>query len=94
MSYPKETVEVVKGFLALSVVLAEQFKDGVQATDLAPILAKLQSEPLASKLKDAYNGVDKIKDEFKGFSVVDALTIIPDLMPDVLALVAAVHKAP
>ena len=32
MAYPKEGVEALKGLLALTAVLAEHFKDGVQAT--------------------------------------------------------------
>jgi hypothetical protein len=92
MSYPKETVEVVEGLLELAAVLAVQFKDGVQVADIGPILAKLQTEPCATALKEAYNGIDKVPAEIKEVKVVDAVALIAQLTPKIMALVQAVQK--
>ena len=92
MAYPKEGVEALKGLLALTAVLAEHFKDGVQATDLAPVLAKLQSEPLKTMLVEAYNGADKVPQELQNVETMDILMILPQIVPDLIKLMEALKK--
>ncbi len=88
----KETKEALVGFIKLAAMLATEFKDGVQATDIAPIVVKMQSEPLKSALLDAYNGIDDVPSELKDLSLVEALSLVPELIDAVGELVKAVKK--
>jgi hypothetical protein len=93
MSDVKETKELVVGLLKLSALLAEAFKDGVQAQDAVAIWAKIQSdEALKAALVEAYNGADKVKEELKDISVAEALEIVAVCIPEIKALIEAVAK--
>jgi hypothetical protein len=89
---PKETVEAVKGFIKLSAILAEVFKDGVQASDLAPILVKLQDPAVAAVLQEAYNGIDKVPSELKEVSAVEAIEALAQCAPEMIDLLKAIKK--
>jgi hypothetical protein len=88
----KETKEALVGFIKLAAMLATEFKDGVQATDIAPIVVKMQSEPLKSALLDAYNGIEEVPSELKDVSLGEALSLVPELIDAVGELVKAVKK--
>jgi hypothetical protein len=88
----KELSEALVGFLSLATVLAEQFKDGVQVEDVAPILAKLQSEPLSSKLKAAYNGIDHVPSEAGDIDMKEIFQLLPAIFPELQALIKAIKK--
>jgi hypothetical protein len=88
----KETKEALVGFIKLAAMLATEFKDGVQATDIAPIVVKMQSEPLKSALLDAYNGIDEVPSELKDLSLVEALSLVPEMIDALSELVKAVKK--
>ena len=88
----KETKEALVGFIKLAAMLATEFKDGVQATDIAPIIVKMQSEPLKSALLDAYNGIEEVPSELRDVSLVEAMTLIPGLIDALGDLVQAVKK--
>lgn len=92
MAMPKETLEAVKAFLKLAAVAAENFKDGVQATDLAPIIAKLQDPAFAACLQEAYNGIDKCPSELKEVTAEEALSAIASCIPEVVDLIKAIRK--
>lgn len=92
MAQPKETVELIKALLQIAAVMAENFKDGVQATDLMPIIAKLSQDPIKQMLVDAYNGIDKIPSEMKEASLADDIKMIADLWPELQALIKSVQK--
>jgi hypothetical protein len=90
---PKETKELVIGLLKLSALLAESFKDGVQAQDAIVVWSKIQSdEALKAALVEAYNGADKVKEELKDISVAGALEIVAAAIPEIKALIEAVAK--
>ena len=88
----KETKEALVGFIKLSAMLAHEFKDGIQATDIAPIVVKMQSEPLRSALLDAYNGIEEVPSELKDVSLGESLSLIPELIDALGELVQAVKK--
>ena len=93
MQGTKETKEAIVGILKLSTLLAASFKDGVQVADFAVILAKLQEPEMKAALEAAYQDVEKVPSEVSDISVVEALELIPVVMPEVLKLVAAIKKA-
>jgi hypothetical protein len=88
----KETKEALVGFIKLSAMLASEFKDGAQATDLAPILMKMQSEPLKSALLEAYNGIEEVPSELKDVSIFEAMSLVPELLEALSELVGAMRK--
>jgi hypothetical protein len=92
MAMPKETLEAVKAFMKIAVLAAENFKDGVQASDLAPIIAKLQDPVFAACLFDAYNGIDKVPAEMKEVTAEEALQAIAMCIPEIVDLIKAIKK--
>ena len=88
----KETNEALVGFIKLAAMLAHEFKDGIQATDIASIVVKMQTEPLKSALLDAYNGIDEVPSELKDISLIEAMSLIPGLIDALGELVKAVKR--
>jgi len=89
----KETKELLKGILKLAALLAESFKDGVQAQDLAVIFAKIQSdEALKSAIIAAYNDAELAQQELKDLSLMEALELLKIVMDEAPALIKAVSK--
>lgn len=91
MSQPqgvKETKEALVGLLALALVLAKHFKDGVQGKDFVAIYADVQSSPeLKAKLEAAYEGYNLIDDELKDVSLAEAFELLQAATPEVLKLI-------
>lgn len=86
----KETKEAVVGLLKLTAVLAKLFKDGVQATDAAALLAEYQSNPeLKSALEEAYKGVQEIPAEVKDLHIAEGVELAMAAMKEIPAVVAA-----
>lgn len=92
MGQQKETVEVLKCLIKIAAIMAEQFKDGAQATDLVPIIAKMAQDPMRSMLLEAYNGADKIPSEIKEASVIEDIQMIAALWPEISDLIKSVSK--
>lgn len=89
----KETKEALVGLLRLSKVLAESFKDGVQAADFTIVLAKITGDAaLQQALMDAYNGIDKVGTELGDLSLGEGFDLIQASIPEVLALVETLRK--
>lgn len=93
MEGTKETKEMLIGFLKLAALLAESFKDGVQAADALVVIQKIQSdEALKAALVEAYNGIDKIPAEMKDLSTAEAIELIAAALPEIAALVKVISK--
>lgn len=89
----KETKELVVGLLALSAMLAEVFKDGVQVADIGAVLAKVQANPeLSAKLVAAYQDIELVKAETKEVSAAEVFEIVAAALPELQNLIAAVKK--
>ena len=88
----KETKEALKGLIKLAALLAVEFKDGVQAADVAPILAKMQDPAIQEALKAAYNDIDKVPSELKEASVAEYLDLVASIIPEVVDLIKAIKK--
>lgn len=89
----KNTKELVVGFIAMAALMAESFKDGIQAADALAIWAKIQSNPaLMEKLMAAYTDVDQISTEVKEVSAEEVLEVIVAALPEIRNLMLALKK--
>jgi hypothetical protein len=89
----KQSKELVVGFIALSALLAESFKDGVQVADLAAIFAKIQADQeLQAKLVAAYQDIELVKEEMKDVSAVEVVEVLAAALPEIMKLLQAVKK--
>lgn len=87
----KETKELVVGLLAISALLAKEFKDGVQVADFADIIAKVSAnEELKAKIVGAYSGVEKVPSEVKDATVAEVIEILSAALPELLKIIEAV----
>ena len=76
MSEPKETKELLRAVVKLSLLLVRRFKDGAQVEDVSVILGALISDPDYLK---GLTGLDKLGDEFKDMRVEGYLDIVKEL---------------
>jgi len=88
MASNKETKEFIVGSLELSIIIMSLVKDGVQFSDVAGLIAKLQSDPqLQQKLQQGIEGVKKIPGEVSDLDmleVVDLVTVITQYIPKMI----------
>lgn len=89
----KDLKELVIGFLALSSVIAEVCKDGVQTSDLTTLFLKLQGDAaLRDKLAAAYEGISQVPAEAKDLDIAEVVDIISAAVPEVLNLIQVLKK--
>lgn len=87
----KETKEAIIGFISLAALLASVFKDGVQASDIAVIIAKIQGSPeLQAKLIEAYNGIDQVPSEMGDIDLSEGVELVIAILPEIKNLMAAI----
>lgn len=93
MENKKENLEqVLIAFLQIAIVLAESFKDGVQAKDIKDIILKLQEPKVAEKLLDAYNNIEKVPHEIKSLNVLSVIGLVPVVFPKISELIEVIRK--
>jgi hypothetical protein len=83
---------MLKCLIKLAGVLAYHFKDGVQATDAIPIVAKLQEPEIQALLLEAYNGVDKVPSEAVDLEFSEMLELLASITPEIVDLVQSLRK--
>jgi hypothetical protein len=89
----KEIKEVLAGIMAIAELLAVEFKDGVQASDIADIIIKIQgNEELKAKLISAYNDIDKVPSELKAMTVAESVDLLAFIIPQIVSLISAIKK--
>lgn len=89
----KETKELLVGMNEITVLLAEAFKDGVQAADAAEVYEKLKANPeLSAKILAAYNGMNEVKEEVADISFVEGIELVKVQMEYAPKIVAAIQK--
>jgi hypothetical protein len=85
--------DVLKGFIGLAVLLAGEFKNGVNASTLVEVVAKIESN---SDLKDAivkmYNDIDQIPSDVKDLSLPEGISLLTVALPEIMQLVTAIKK--
>lgn len=89
----KEVKDLLGAIMAIAELLAVEFKDGVQASDFAEIVAKISAnDELKQKLLAAYNDIDKVPGEIKDLSVAEAVDLVAVAIPQVISLAKAIKK--
>jgi cytochrome c556 len=88
-----ETKEALTGILELSLVMVSQFKDGIQATDLAELWAKWQTdEKFKEAMQKAFDGVKKVPAELKDIDLTEGVNLAMLTVGYVPKFVAAFSK--
>jgi hypothetical protein len=73
----KETKEAIVGINAVSLLLVNRFKDGIQVGDFVAFWEKFQNDAdFKAKLQAAYEGYNLIPDEIKDVSLNEASELI------------------
>jgi hypothetical protein len=89
----KETLELTVAFLAIARMMAEQFKDGMQAEDAVEIIKKSLTPEMSKLIVDAYNGVEKVPAEIKDLTLMEVMDLIKIALPQILSIFSNVNKA-
>lgn len=89
MAELKETKDVVKAAVALSVLFIEAFKDGAQIEDASLILNGLVSKP---EFKEALNNMMGIPAEWKELDAAAIVDLVMSLVAEVPKLINAFKK--
>jgi hypothetical protein len=85
--------ELAIGLIVIATMLAEEFKDGVQATDAISIFAKIKgNEELQAKILLAYNGIDQVSAEAKDINLSEGVELIVALIPEIKKMIEAISK--
>lgn len=86
----KETKEMIAGAMRLGGLLYSKFADGVQLTDFADLVAKIEGDTeLKQALMDAYNGADKIPAEVAGINMAEGIELGVCILSEGSKLVAS-----
>jgi hypothetical protein len=90
----QETKEALIGINELSIVLAQQLKDGFQVgSDLAAIVGKWQSDAdFQAKLTAAFIGIQKVPDEIKDLDLSEGIELASIQLAYVPKIVEALKK--
>lgn len=89
----KETKEVIVGSMKLGVVLYKAFADGVQATDIATVVAKIQGDAtLQAELIAAYNDANKVPAEIKDLTAAETVELVVETAKTALVVIAELKK--
>ncbi len=83
----KETKEMIEGLLELTVLLAEVFKDGMQASDFLQIMVSLQSDP---RFLEAVKGIQKIPAEVIDINLDESYELLGAVLPYIKKLIATI----
>jgi hypothetical protein len=85
--------ELAVGLIVIATILAEEFKDGIQATDAVEIFAKVKgNSELQAKILSAYNGIDQVPAEAKDLNLSEGVEIIVALVPEIKKMIEAISK--
>jgi len=88
----KETQEVVKAFLMIALMIAQEFKDGKKDEDFENIIKKLREEPFKQALTDAYNDIELVKHEVKNIDAISFIKLVADSAPELFFLYEVIRK--
>ena len=89
----KETKEAAVGLIKLAAVLGKVFKDGVQATDVALLLAEYQSNPeLKAALDEAFAGIQAVPEEIKDINFSEGVDLSIAVIKEIPGLISSFSK--
>lgn len=87
----KETKEVLVLFLKIAVLLAANFKDGIQAGDMVTIFQKIANDDvLKEALQTAYSDIEKVPSEIKDLQISEVLELLACALPELKDLIKAI----
>jgi len=93
ISSTKETKEALKAVIALAAFISERMKDGVGFDDALALFSKLTADDVfKKKLKEGYEGIDKVGEELKNLDVQGMTSLALDIAPDIIDLLAKLKK--
>lgn len=88
-----KTKEALQTILTVMALMAETFKDGIQAQDAIAILKKIEEAPeLKAAMLDLYNNIDGIKDEMNEVTLAEGLELLGAAIPGIVKIVEALKK--
>jgi len=83
--------KLLDAMISIIVILAHDFKDGVQATDFITIATKInENAELKKELLEVYNNIDQIKADAKDFKVKDGVELVTFLIPKIMEVYQAI----
>lgn len=89
----KETKEALKAVILISSFIIERLKDGVGVDDAVATYSKLTSdEVFKTKIKDGYEGLDKVREELKDLTTDEITTLGLEVAPDIVQLLLQLKK--
>lgn len=80
----KETKEAVVALLAVGAFVVKRAKDGIDLTDVAALVAKIQDPEFAALVSAGVEGIDKVPMELKDLKLAEAFQLAGDLIPEVV----------
>lgn len=93
MSDIKETKEALVALVTLFDFLAERLKDGAGIDDLIATYSKLTSDTVfIKKLKDGYEGKEKIHEELKKLDIDGVTELGYAIAPEIITLLLKLRK--
>lgn len=89
----KEFRELLKGCLAVALILVKKFKDGVQFSDFTEFYTAITSDGDFKKtLEEAYDGYNKVPEELKDIDAGEGLEVACDVIDFVPEFAKALKK--
>ena len=85
----KEMREMIVGVMEMALMMADLFKDGVDAADFMEMFVRLQAD---ERFIAAFEGMKEIPAEAKDIDLEEAMELAAVVMPYVPKLVAAMRK--
>lgn len=89
----KETREALKAMITVTSFIIERLKDGVGVDDAIALYSKLTAdEVFKTKLKDGYEGLDKVREELKDLTTDEITTLGLEVAPEIVQLLLQLKK--
>lgn len=89
----KETKDVIKAGMEMSIRMIQIFKDGAQLSDVGSVLALLQEDDeFKAKMMEAYEGYQKIPAELGDLSIFEMVELSKCLYDCIPMLLEALKK--
>lgn len=94
VSSTKETKEAMKAIIAISAFLVERLKDGLGIDDAVALFSKITSDDVfIKKLKEGYEGKEKIAEELKTLDTPAITALGFELAPDIVDLLLKIKQS-
>ena len=85
----KEMKEMMVGLMEMALMMAELFKDGVQAEDFMQMFMKLKDDP---RYLEAFKGMKEIPAEAKDIDLQEGMELVMMMMPYIPRMIDAMKK--